>query len=114
MGIEDAGLHVILKKIIKNDKNRLEANDQCETFGSLLVKAISTETLEKWLTVNRACFVLLNIVENNNEQTKNELRNRMEPLRERIFGNETEKEPQQQQQQQSNGLLLLKKKLYDL
>lgn len=98
---------MILKRIIKNDKNRLESNKDCETFGSLLVNVLTKETLEKWLTVNRACFVLLNIIENNGEKTRLEMQKRIEPLKEQFF-------PTNDQPQKSNGISLLKKKLYQL
>ncbi|EFA09038.1 protein penguin [Tribolium castaneum] len=61
-GVEDAGIHMVLKKLAKNDQN-IE-NCDC-TFGSLLINSMSDETLEKWLGLNRGCFLLVAVFENN-------------------------------------------------
>ncbi|XP_075158929.1 pumilio and CPL domain-containing protein penguin [Haematobia irritans] len=74
IGIEEAGLHIILKKIIKNDKERLSKDSKGETFGSILVQELSDETLKSWININRACFILLNIVENNSEDVQKQLK----------------------------------------
>lgn len=95
-GIEEAGLHVALKKIIKNDKERSSAKG--ETFGSILIRALSTETLKHWITVNRGCFILLNIVENNSESTVEALKELLKPIEDRL-----------KEQTSSGGQLLLKK-----
>lgn len=75
LGIEEAGLHIILKKIIKNDKERLAANSESQTFGGLLVQELTEDTLKSWLSINRACFILLNIIENNSEDVQKQLKN---------------------------------------
>lgn len=85
LGIEHPGLHIALKKIIKNDKER-SANSE-PTFGSQVVKGLSEEAvyhfqqnlilnfyqhhfqLSVWVELNRACFILLNIYENCQDKT---------------------------------------------
>ncbi|XP_017085760.1 protein penguin [Drosophila eugracilis] len=57
-GIEDAGMHIVLKKIIKNDGQR-DATPFCQQ----LLQSFSTDVLTVWLGVNRACFVLVKLVE---------------------------------------------------
>uniref|UniRef100_A0A1A9WZ92 PUM-HD domain-containing protein n=1 Tax=Glossina brevipalpis TaxID=37001 RepID=A0A1A9WZ92_9MUSC len=99
-GIEEAGLHFVLKKILKNDKDRSAKNLDGETFGSLLIKELTTETLQKWITINRACFILLNIVENNSEDIKNQLKSLLK-FNHMLL-----------EQQKFNGAELLKKKLF--
>ncbi|XP_011182012.2 protein penguin [Zeugodacus cucurbitae] len=79
-GIEESGLHIVLKKIIKNDKERLTQNEGAATFGSILVQKLNAETLQDWLKVNRACFILLNIFEQNTEAVKSALKELLKPL----------------------------------
>ncbi|EDX18530.1 protein penguin [Drosophila simulans] len=57
-GIEEAGMHIVLKKILKNDGKR-EGNP----FSQQLLQNLSSGVLKAWLGVNRACFVLLKLVE---------------------------------------------------
>lgn len=79
VGIEDAGMHHVLKKIIKNDQKREDA-----PFAFKLLEHLSSEVvsgtrrntewpltnpiialqLKSWLGINRACYVLVKLVEN--------------------------------------------------
>ncbi|KAI8128155.1 Protein penguin [Lucilia cuprina] len=79
LGIEEAGLHIVLKKIIKNDKERLAKDSSSETFGNFLVQELNEDTLKSWLSINRACFVLLNIVENNSEDLLKQVKKLLKP-----------------------------------
>lgn len=81
-GIEESGLHIVLKKVIKNDKERLSQNESAETFGSILVQKLNDDTLRDWLNVNRACFILLNVFEQNTEAVKSALKKLLKPLSE--------------------------------
>ena len=45
IGIEEAGLHIVLKKILKNDKERLQQNKDSPTFGSILLRQLTDETV---------------------------------------------------------------------
>ncbi|KAH8271132.1 hypothetical protein KR018_001282 [Drosophila ironensis] len=57
-GIEEAGMHIVLKKILKNDAKRAGT-----PFGQQLLQNLSPDALKTWLGVNRACFVLVKLVE---------------------------------------------------
>ncbi|KAH8287069.1 hypothetical protein KR054_001747 [Drosophila jambulina] len=60
-GIEEAGMHIVLKKILKNDVKR----EGAITFGQQLLQNLAADVnLNSWLSVNRACFVLVKLVEN--------------------------------------------------
>ncbi|ALC49480.1 pen, partial [Drosophila busckii] len=64
-GIEDAGMHHVLKKLIKNDKKR-----EGTTLSQQLLEHLNTEVLKSWLDINRACFVLVKLVEDSPELAK--------------------------------------------
>lgn len=70
-GIEHAGLHVALKKLGKNDSEKIKSNEP--SFGEALVQHLTDETIVNWLPLNRACFFLITIYENGNEYTQNQL-----------------------------------------
>lgn len=99
MGIEEAGLHIVLKKIIKNDKERLAQDSNSPTFGNFLVQELTEDTLKSWISINRACFVLLNIVENNSEEVQKQVKKLLKPLMAQL------------KKQKFNGAQLLQKKL---
>ncbi|XP_037818715.1 protein penguin [Lucilia sericata] len=79
LGIEEAGLHIVLKKIIKSDKERLAQDSSSETFGNFLIQELNEDTLKSWLSINRACFVLLNIVENNSDDLLKQVKKLLKP-----------------------------------
>nr|XP_016937255.1 protein penguin [Drosophila suzukii] len=58
IGIEEAGMHIVLKKILKND-----GKHEGHPFSQKLLQSLSTDVLKVWLGVNRSCFVLLKLVE---------------------------------------------------
>lgn len=78
VGIEDAGMHHVLKKIIKNDQKREGAPFAFKLLEHLSAEVVSgrrnTEwpltnsiillQLKSWLGINRACYVLVKLVEN--------------------------------------------------
>lgn len=99
MGIEEAGLHIVLKKIIKNDKERLTQDSSNETFGNLLIQELNEDTVKSWLSINRACFVLLNIVENNTDELQKQVKKLLKPHSALL------------KKQKFNGAQLLQKKL---
>lgn len=99
LGIEEAGLHIVLKKIIKNDKERLAQDSSSETFGNLLIQELNEDTLKSWLSINRACFVLLNIVENNTDELQKQVKKLLKPYTALL------------KKQKFNGAQLLQKKL---
>jgi len=66
-GVEHAGLHIVLKKILKADKERKEQNQP--TFGASIAQKMSTETAQLWFSLNRPSFLFLNAFENGTEET---------------------------------------------
>ncbi|XP_046818871.1 protein penguin [Vespa crabro] len=63
--IEHPGLHMMLKKLIQNDKN-LEAKEET-TFGSILIDYLTKNILKQWIRFNRGCFLLILLIENETE-----------------------------------------------
>uniref|UniRef100_A0A1B0D4D4 Uncharacterized protein n=1 Tax=Phlebotomus papatasi TaxID=29031 RepID=A0A1B0D4D4_PHLPP len=59
IGVEDAGLHIVLKKLIKNPN-----------FSSILVENLAEVTLVKWLPINRACFLLADLLKSATDSDK--------------------------------------------
>lgn len=59
--IEHPGLHVMLKKLIQNDKELLKKNEP--TFGKILLLHLTLEELQRWIEFNRACFLLILLIE---------------------------------------------------
>ncbi|XP_055680778.1 protein penguin [Lutzomyia longipalpis] len=77
VGVEDAGLHIVLKKFIK-----------IPTFAGILLDSLTEETVEKWLPINRGCFLLADILKGAPETEK-----LLQMLRERREGIEKENSP---------------------
>lgn len=75
LGIENAGIHMALKKLAQFDKIKLENEDV--TFGSVLVEKLNEATLGVWLKLNRGCFILVAIFENGSEATQNTMKQKL-------------------------------------
>lgn len=73
IGIEHPGLHVVLKKLIKLDQVK-DDEDKSNRFGAALVVKLSKETVQKWIPLNRACFILLTLIENNDESIQSQIK----------------------------------------
>ncbi|CAH2241307.1 protein penguin [Pararge aegeria] len=73
LAIEDAGIHMSLKKLAALDKT---ASD---TLGEAVCENISDETLQAWLSTNRGCFFILTLIENNKENVSGKLKNKIKP-----------------------------------
>ncbi|KAL0121626.1 hypothetical protein PUN28_006855 [Cardiocondyla obscurior] len=76
--IEHPGLHTMLKKLIQNDKEFL-AKKEC-TFGEVLISHLTQEVLETWVEFNRACFLLILLIENEVENVRDTLLSKLKPL----------------------------------
>lgn len=76
--VEHPGLHTMLKKLIQNDKDLLEKNES--TFGEILILHLIPSVLEKWMEFNRACFLLILLIENESENVKDTLLSKLKPL----------------------------------
>ncbi|CAK9831679.1 Pumilio homolog 3 [Anthophora retusa] len=79
MPVEHAGLHMMLKKLIQNDKELQEKNES--TFGKVLVNHLETNVIEKWIECNRGCFILILLLENETESTVNALFSKLKPIK---------------------------------
>ena len=58
-GIEESGLHIVLKKVIKNDKERLSQNESAETFGSILVQKLNDDTARNTIFDTHVSLILI-------------------------------------------------------
>ncbi|XP_011865614.1 PREDICTED: pumilio domain-containing protein KIAA0020 homolog isoform X1 [Vollenhovia emeryi] len=76
--VEHPGLHVMLKKLIQNDKELVKKNES--TFGEILISHLTPEVLEKWTEFNRSCFLLILLIENECEDVKDMLLSKLKPL----------------------------------
>ncbi|XP_045448447.1 protein penguin [Melitaea cinxia] len=66
--IEDAGIHMCLKKLAILDKT---ASD---SLGEAICDNIDDETLKVWLSSNRGSFFVLKLIENNNDKISSKLK----------------------------------------
>ncbi|KAK0081162.1 hypothetical protein PV325_012688 [Microctonus aethiopoides] len=69
--VEHPGLHMMLKKLICADKKLVEKNE-C-TFGEILIAKLDDSIIKRWIEFNRACFLLILLLENESESVKNNL-----------------------------------------
>ncbi|XP_071555152.1 pumilio homolog 3 [Temnothorax nylanderi] len=76
--VEHPGLHTMLKKLIQNDKELIEKNES--TFGEILIPYLTPKVLEKWTEFNRACFLLILLIENGLQNVKDTLLIKLKPL----------------------------------
>uniref|UniRef100_A0A6P7GEK1 Protein penguin-like n=1 Tax=Diabrotica virgifera virgifera TaxID=50390 RepID=A0A6P7GEK1_DIAVI len=76
LGVENAGIHMALKKLAQQDKVRLENQDI--TFGSVLIEKLTEDTLTSWLPLNRGCFLLVTVFENGSEETQNKMKEKLQ------------------------------------
>ncbi|CAG9860728.1 unnamed protein product [Phyllotreta striolata] len=74
-GIENAGIHMALKKLVQFDKTRSERNES--TFGSVLINKLEADTVKHWLSTNRGCFFLVALYENGCETTQNKMKTKL-------------------------------------
>lgn len=76
--VEHAGLHMMLKKLIQNDKELQEKNES--GFGEVLVNHLQTNIIEEWIECNRGCFLLVFLLENETTSTINTLLSKLKPM----------------------------------
>ncbi|KAF9790072.1 hypothetical protein SFRURICE_002437 [Spodoptera frugiperda] len=60
LAVEDAGIHMCLKKLAALDKDK-----DCDTLGEAISENLEDETVKLWLPTNRGCFFLLKLIESN-------------------------------------------------
>ncbi|KAB0793842.1 hypothetical protein PPYR_13462 [Photinus pyralis] len=75
LAVESPALHMMLKKLLQHDKTL--AADGKVTFGKTLLAEISSETMQKWLTLNRGCFLLVALYENSTNEEQDELKSKL-------------------------------------
>ncbi|KAH0550452.1 hypothetical protein KQX54_019462 [Cotesia glomerata] len=76
--VEHPALHLVLKKLIVADKERVEREET--SFGDLLVQKMSTEVIKRWIEFNRACFLIVLLLENERESVVRELKGKLKDL----------------------------------
>lgn len=76
--IEHSGTHMMLKKLIQNDKELQKKGES--TFGEILINHLENKTIEKWIKYNRGCFVLILLLENEAPSTVNTLVSKLKPI----------------------------------
>ncbi|XP_033335264.2 pumilio and CPL domain-containing protein penguin [Megalopta genalis] len=77
--VEHPGLHMMLKKLIQNDKKLRENNDT--TFGEILINRLERNVIEEWIEFNRGCFLLVFLLENEVKSITNILRSKLNPIK---------------------------------
>uniref|UniRef100_A0A182LW26 PUM-HD domain-containing protein n=1 Tax=Anopheles culicifacies TaxID=139723 RepID=A0A182LW26_9DIPT len=84
-GTEHAGLHIALKKMIKQDeeKRRLVGEDVSQ-FGLAILEELTVEQTSAWITQNRTAFLLLLVFENSTEEVQQMLRKKLAPLKKEL------------------------------
>ncbi|KAG5891729.1 hypothetical protein JTB14_000332 [Gonioctena quinquepunctata] len=75
LGIEHAGMHMLLKKLAKLDKN--DSENKHHVFCSYLANKLDDEMLKIWLKLNRGCFLVVAIFENASEEIQSILRDKL-------------------------------------
>ncbi|XP_013407953.1 pumilio homolog 3 isoform X2 [Lingula anatina] len=74
--IEHPAGHMTLKKLIKNDAERMKQNEKV-LFTDILLRTVSESSLKSWAACNRGCFILITILELNNEKMSAEVKKRL-------------------------------------
>ncbi|KAL6257672.1 hypothetical protein P5V15_011251 [Pogonomyrmex californicus] len=80
--IEHSGLHIMLKKLIQNDKELIKRKES--TFGEILILRLTLNVLKEWIELNRGCFLLIFLIENEAENVKDMLLSKLKPLAENL------------------------------
>uniref|UniRef100_A0A182R5P3 CPL domain-containing protein n=1 Tax=Anopheles funestus TaxID=62324 RepID=A0A182R5P3_ANOFN len=84
-GTEHAGLHIALKKMIKQDQEKRQlAGEDVSQFGLAIVEELTVEQTSTWITQNRTSFLLLLVFENSTEEVQQMLRKKLVPLKQEL------------------------------
>lgn len=76
-GIEHAGVHIALKKIIKLDQEKRQEDATSSQFGTALLDNLTEDTIKTWIGQNRPCFLLLLIFENSSDPVQKQLKQKL-------------------------------------
>lgn len=74
LAIEDAGIHMCLKKLASLDKEK-----SADTLGEAISEHLNDETIKVWIRTNRGCFFLLKLIESNSEEVAKKLKAKLKP-----------------------------------
>lgn len=80
--IEHPGLHMMLKQLIIADKVLIEKNQS--TFGDALIEQLDEMIIKQWCDCNRACFLLVLLLENESETAINSLMPKLKAVTETL------------------------------
>ncbi|XP_053680267.1 protein penguin [Anopheles nili] len=84
-GIEHAGLHIALKKMIKLDQEkRQHAGEATSQFGRAVIDELTGDQLTAWVEQNRPSFLLLLIFENSTVEVQQMLKKKLIPLKKEL------------------------------
>lgn len=78
--VEHPACHIALKKIIANDKTRMEKGDGI-LFSAILLESLSKSTIKAWAASNRGCFILVSLIEVNCSTITEKVREHIQPVR---------------------------------
>ncbi|TRY76694.1 hypothetical protein TCAL_02671 [Tigriopus californicus] len=99
--VEAKASHMMLKKLISRDKERY-AQDPSQTqnlFSLMLLKAMDEDSWDSFLNCNRGCFLLVNMLETEIEEIREQVQTKMKTFKKTL------------QKQKTNGAEILRKKL---
>ncbi|XP_075230644.1 pumilio homolog 3-like isoform X2 [Lycorma delicatula] len=87
--VEDGGLNFVIKKLIQHDKNILSNDKELSTFSSTLVDFLTESILESWIKINRACFLLVGLIESGDTTAATQLKSKFTKNFKNLLKNET-------------------------
>ncbi|XP_058812812.1 protein penguin [Topomyia yanbarensis] len=76
-GVEHAGMHIALKKIIKMDQEKRQEDENASQFGKTVMDMLSEDTIKSWILQNRTCFLLLLVFENSTETVQKQVKQKL-------------------------------------
>ncbi|KXJ70629.1 hypothetical protein RP20_CCG022878 [Aedes albopictus] len=80
-GVEHAGVHIALKKLLKLDQEKRQEDAASSQFGSAVLENLPDEAIKSWTTQNRPCFLLLLIFENSSEAVQKQLKQKLKSVK---------------------------------
>ncbi|XP_053683411.1 protein penguin [Sabethes cyaneus] len=83
-GIEHAGLHIGLKKIIKLDSEKRQQDENSFQFGKAIIEQLEDESVATWVQHNRPCFLLLLIFENSTDSVQKQLKQKLKSVKPKL------------------------------
>ena len=95
--VENTATHILLKKIIAQDKIRFEKG--VKTFSEIVFDTLDKDALAAWISCNRGAFLLVNMIETNIESVKQTVTEKLSEFKKTL------------KKQDSKGAMLLKQKL---